>query len=138
MNASRDESGSVALWTAMSCLTILILGGVVIDGGYVLDARRGADRIAEQAARLAADQVDSTSLHTGNVSIDAEAAHAAAINYLRHQGVSGNVTVDNDAVTVTVTDYQASSVLGVIGWDGATVEGSATAETVDGQPVINP
>lgn len=128
----------MALWTVMSCLTILILGGVVIDGGYVLDARRGADRMAEQAARLAADQVDEASLHTGDVVIDADAAQAAAEAYLQRQGVSGAVAVEGDVVTVTVTDYQSSSILGVVGWDGAAVEGSATAQTVDGQPVVNP
>lgn len=136
---NRDESGFAAMWTATIAVAILAFAGVVIDAGYTLDARRGADRTAEQAARLAADQLDTDSLYTGGeVEVDPAAAQEAASTYLNQQGVSGDVDVSGDTVTVTVNDYQRSSILGAVGIEGFHVEGSASARTFDGQPVVIP
>lgn len=135
----RDESGFAAMWTATIAVAILAFAGVVIDAGYTLDARRSADRTAEQAARLAADQLDTDSLYTGGkVEVDPVAAEDAAATYLSERGVSGDVDVSGDTVTVTVNDYQRSSILGAVGIEGFHVEGSASARTFDGQPVVVP
>lgn len=137
--AWRDESGFAAMWTATIAVAILAFAGVVIDAGYALDARRGADRVAEQAARLAADQIDTDTLYAGeDVTVDADAARSAVMDYLAEAGVSGRLQVSGDTVTVTVTDYQRSSILGAVGIEGFEVQGSATAQTFDQQPVVRP
>lgn len=137
---NRDESGFAAMWTATIAVAILAFAGVVIDAGYALDARRGADRTAEQAARLAVDQIDTDSLYSGKgqVEVDPVAAQQAASQYLHERGVTGSVQVSGDTVTVTVNDYQRSSILGAVGINGFHVEGSASARTFDGQPVVVP
>lgn len=137
---SKDEQGFAAMWTLCILVGIIAFAGLVIDAGYTLDARRGADRTAEQAARLGADQLDTDSLYQGgtDVRIDPEAAQEAAQDYLADRGVTGRVQVSSDTVTVTVDDYQRSSILGAVGIKGFEVHGTASARTFDGQPVVLP
>lgn len=55
--AGRDR-GTVAMFTTIFALFVIVLAGLVVDGGLAIHARqRGAD-IAEEAARAAADEVD--------------------------------------------------------------------------------
>ena len=49
MNRLHDERGQVTAMWAVLALALLVLGGLVYDGGQVLTARRDANNLARQA-----------------------------------------------------------------------------------------
>lgn len=53
----RDR-GTVAMFTTIFALFVMVLAGLLVDGGLAIHARQRAADIAEQAARAAADEID--------------------------------------------------------------------------------
>ena len=100
----RDESGAIAMFTAVMVLALLATIGLVLVGGQKVTALREATNIADNAARAGAQHVDLDSVRTGGTAeLDSGAAIAAANNYLSLVGRTGTPTVSGDTITVTVT-----------------------------------
>jgi hypothetical protein len=57
MSPARDQ-GTVAMFTAIFALFVILLAGLLVDGGLAIHARERAADIAEQAARAGADDID--------------------------------------------------------------------------------
>lgn len=129
--SERGERGVAALWVVFLATVTLAASGLVIDGGYAMAAKREAARVAEQAARAAADELDTDSIRTGGADLDAPAASAAGRSYLSAVGESGAVTVNGQTVTVTVTKTQPAKILSAFGKSSFTVQSSASATSVD-------
>jgi Flp pilus assembly protein TadG len=129
----QAERGAVTIWVIFMATVMLLVGGLVIDGGYTISAKREAARVAEQAARVASDELDTDSLRTGGSDLEAAAARTSAAKYLAQAGATGQVTVDGDKVTVTVTARTKTVILSAFGVGGYTVKASATATSIDGQ-----
>lgn len=127
----RDERGVITIWVVFISVAMLALAGLVIDGGYAMAAKREAARAAEQAARAAADQLDTDSIRTGGSQIDPADAAATGRAYLSSAGESGTVTVNGVTVTVTVTKTQRATILSAFGKDSFTVHSRATATSID-------
>ena len=99
-----DETGAVAMFTAVMVLALLATIGLVIVGGQKVTALREATNIADNAARAGAQHVEGDSLHgDGPPQLDAAAAAAAANSYLTLLGRTGTPVVTGDTITVTVT-----------------------------------
>jgi Flp pilus assembly protein TadG len=126
--ACRDDRGSVAVFTAAFAFVVLLLIGLLVDGGNALNARERAADVAEQAARAAV-----TDLSVGN---------------LHGQGATGTATLAIDWTTAcnvyarqTVTDY-ASATGGVTGAimkrcvEGANPLTATVTVTVTSNPAI--
>lgn len=128
----RPEVGIATIWAVWTSLGLMLVAGLVIDGGYTLAAKREAARIAEQAARIAADQLNTDSLRTGGSDLDRDRAAAAGRSYLSRAGESGTVSIAGDEVTVTVRKSHDSVILSIIGSNRFTVSSSATATSIDG------
>jgi Flp pilus assembly protein TadG len=123
-----DETGTASIWAlvaAAGAFTLLL--GLVVDGGALIETRVEATQVAEQAARLAADQLSERSVRNGGDAVDPGPAAAAARDYLRASDLHGSVKVRGDAVTVTVTSESPNRVLNVIGVSAFPVVESATA-----------
>lgn len=61
------------MFTSIFALFVIVLAGLLVDGGQAIHARQRAADIAEQAARAAADDVDVAYLRrTGRVRIAGE------------------------------------------------------------------
>lgn len=133
LRSNCDETGAfVSIWMVIvtaGAFTILL--GLVVDGGNTLAARRDAARTAEQAARVAADQLDDDSLRSGGADIAAAAAQTAAHRYLSSVDAHGSVQVSADTVTVTVTGQEPTQFLAMIGVESFAVHESATAASID-------
>jgi Flp pilus assembly protein TadG len=126
------EAGQVtALWAVLA-LALLVLGGVVYDGGQILTARRHAHNLASQAARAGAQAFDVDAVLAGTAALDPVAAEAAARDFLRARGVTGNVTVTSTSIEVTVTLDQQTPLLSLVGISDRTVSGTARAGLVRG------
>ena len=128
------EAGSVTVFVAITVLGILILCGLVVDGGAKLRAVQRADRVATEAARAAGQAADLAALAGGEARVDRQAAADAAPAFLTAAGETGTATVsaDDTAVEVTVTTTAPTVFLGLIGIPAFTVTGHGRAILVHG------
>lgn len=108
---------------------LLVLVGLVVDGGGQLAAVRQAEAVAAQAARAGAD----AAIGSAVVGVNSDhQARTAAQDHLRRAGVDGSVTVTDGVVTVVTSIRHDTVFLGLIGIHGLTGEGRASARIVPG------
>ena len=131
----RDESGQLTVFVAGMAMTLVLVAGLLVDGGSVLSARQQAVNDAFEAARAGAESLDPGDLRgSGTVTVDPSAAVAAANAYLSSIGEHGTVTVNGNAVTVTVSFSHPLAILSAVGVSPVPIRGSATATPVEGTP----
>lgn len=128
-----DEAGTVTVFVSIFVVALLLVAGLVIDGGHTLAARREASYLAESAARAGAQELDVVALRTSDgAALDIEAARRRAELYLATAGVPGNVWVEGNTVHVEVTITRRLSLLSLAGIREATVTASGEAHSVRG------
>ncbi|MFP5376434.1 MAG: pilus assembly protein TadG-related protein [Acidimicrobiia bacterium] len=126
-----SERGQITLFVALVAGALLVLAGLVVDGGEVLAARRRAFDDAQEAARAGAQALAPSPYRGGDaVVLDPEAAAAAAHGYLAAAGHPGAVVVEGDQVAVEVSFDQPLSLLRLVGIDHVTVSGHGRARAV--------
>ena len=130
---ARDERGTVTAFVACFTFALLVVAGLVVDGGFALAARRRAFNDAHAAARAGAQAVDETALRsTGAVRLQPGRAEALALDQLAASGTTGTVDVVGDSVTVHVTTTQNLTILGIAGLGPLTIDANGTARAVQG------
>ncbi|MGH3369189.1 MAG: pilus assembly protein TadG-related protein [Nocardioidaceae bacterium] len=133
MNIRQDERGAVTAFVVVFTTTLLLVAGLVIDGGFVLAARRTAINEAEAAARAGAQAVRTDVLRAdGPVTIDPAGARHRALEYLAGTGHDGTVDVVGDTVRVEVSFTKPLTILGLAGLGRVTVRGTGEAQGVMG------
>ena len=121
------------MYVAILSVGLLVLCGLVVDGGYVLAGRRRAIDEANGAARAGAEALAPADYRTtGDVTLDPGRAEAAALDFLAATGHSGTVVVNGDQVTVQTSFSQPTALLGIIGIRSVTVSGRGQARAVAG------
>ena len=119
------DRGMVTVFTALAAVALLLMAGLVVDGGDRMRAVGRADRIAGEAARAAVEAADTRG---STLTLDRPAAVAAATAYLRAAGVPGTVSVTGSrTVHVEVTVSGTYLILGLVGSGRYEVTGSADA-----------
>jgi hypothetical protein len=134
---AREEDGMVTAFVVVFALALILMAGLVLDGGLTLAAKVQAVDAAQAAARAGAQGIDlSTFRTTGQITLDPAQATADADDYLTAAGHTGTVTVNGDQVTVTVSITQPMQILDIAGIKQLTVTGTgtATAEQNGGPP----
>lgn len=129
------DTGSVTAFAAVAVVGLLVLAGLVVDGGAKVRALQRADRLAAEAGRAGGQAIDVPAALAGDPpTLDARAAVRAAQGYLRANGVTGEVTVTDAGrgLAVDVTTATDTVFLGLIGLRTLTVHGSATVSLVRG------
>lgn len=122
----------MTLFAVLVTVGLLAAAGLVIDGGYVLAERRQAMAQAEQAARVASDQLSEPGLRSGFTAVQADAARAAAQSYLGAAGAAGTVSINQAGrVSVTVRSTYRPAMLSMVGVPPFEVSSTATAVSVD-------
>jgi Flp pilus assembly protein TadG len=104
-----DDRGSLAGFTALIAAALVLLVGLLFDGGHYIRAQSDTFGIAAAAARTAAQELDETAVLQGTFQLDEEAAQAAAISYLAARNLTGSVHIDGLEVSVTAhrtVDFQ--------------------------------
>ena len=133
MSRARDERGQLTLFVVFMTVALLILAGLVVDGGYVLAARRRAIDQANGAARAGAEALAPSAYRAaGRVHLDADSAVAAAQSYLAAGGHTGTVSVDGDRVSVSLSFAQPMTLLRIVGMNAVTVSGHGQARSLRG------
>jgi uncharacterized protein (UPF0333 family) len=123
----------VTAFVVIFTFALLLLAGLVIDGGLALAARVQAIDEAQAAARAGAQAIDLPLFRsTGQIALDPSEATADATSYLAATGRSGTVTVNGNEVTVAVTISQPTQILGIAGIGRLTVSGSGSATAEQG------
>ena len=131
-----DDTGAVSVFVIGLVLVLMVVAGLVVDGGRAVNARAALADDAEQAARAGANQIDENVLRaSGDVRIDPVAARRAAAEFLAVRGYGPEqVTVDADAIEVHVslTRVVPTQLLSLIMINDFTVDGEATARAAVG------
>ena len=129
----RIEEGQTTAFVVTFFAALILLAGLVLDGGLALDAKLRALNTAESAARAGAQAIDpGVFRRSGEVVLDPARARAAARDYLTVTGHTGSVTVAGDRVTVTVRVTQPAQILRIAGIDSFHMSGTATATAQPG------
>ncbi len=129
------DEGTASVFVLGMVVVLMVVAGLVVDGGRAVNARAAAMDAAEQAARSGANQLGPDALHDGVVRIDPAAARAAASEYLLAQGYpqSGiTVTASENQVVVAVRDTETTTLLSLAGITSFAAEGHATARAAVG------
>jgi D-arabinose 1-dehydrogenase-like Zn-dependent alcohol dehydrogenase len=122
---SDTGSGGMSLMMLVCSVALLMILGLVVDGGAKARALDHAGAIASDAARAAA-----ATYRPGDVAIDPAVADQAAQDYLTAAGATGSVTVTGLDVSATATLKQATVFLPLVGIDAFTVTGAGQAQVV--------
>jgi hypothetical protein len=128
----RGEDGAISAFLVVITMAMVLVAGLVLDGGRVVAARREVQDVAQGAARAGANAVDEAALRAGTTALDGPAAVAAAQGFLAAAGHSGSVTVTALAVEVTVTDSVPMLLLGLGGVGPRSVTAVEQARVVRG------
>ena len=126
------ERGSVSLFFVMVTLALLVIIGLVVDGGAQIRNRQRADTSAQEAARAAGQAVNPAAAINGDgAQIQLGTAQAAAQQYLASAGVQGNVTTTGGTtVHVHTTTTYSPAFLGVIGVGSLSASADADVRVV--------
>ena len=127
----RNERGqSLSVFVTVVVVALLLVAGLVVDGGAQVDASRRAEGAAALAARAAADSTATARL--AGQEVDRLTAVAAARQVLdAHPGIEGDVVVQGEQVQVTTRATTRTVLLNLIGIRELRATGSATAELRD-------
>jgi Flp pilus assembly protein TadG len=128
----QGEGGVFTPWFVVLVVPMMMMAGLVFDGGHVLAERRQALDIAQNAALAGAQAIDEGQVRQGAVAVNPQLVVNSAQTYLSNNGYSGTVTVSNTEVTVVVTQTVDMQLLSAIGVGAKTVTGTATARIVRG------
>lgn len=134
--ARRDDRGAASVLVLGLIVALMVVAGLVVDGGRAVNARAEIMDDAEQAARAGANEIDMASLRSGGaVRVDPVRAQEAARAYLTARGYDGariTVRADQAEVTVTASDDVATALLSLAFIHSFEVQGSASARAAVG------
>ena len=126
---SRDgedgSGGGMSLVLLLCAVALLVVLGLVVDGGTKAQALDRANRIAMEAAAAGAQAVT-----TGGGAVNAAAADAAVQDYLAAEGVTGEAQIQANRVDVAVTLTTPTKMLSMVGIDEITVTGDGYANVI--------
>lgn len=120
----------MSLFFALTTVAVLMVMGLLVDGGGALNASNRAESLAQEAARTAGQQLDPAQAIEGRaITIDPDAARIAAQDYLAANDVAGDVRITDDGRTLRVTVHATYSTTfaQLIGVATIAVTGTATA-----------
>jgi Flp pilus assembly protein TadG len=124
------DRGSVTVWMTFGTIVVLLVVGLVYDGGLMIGAKRKAIDDAEQAARAGAQAVDPNSPTSD---LDPAQAERLARQFMDRNGWTGEVTAAPRHVDVKITRVQHLAFLTMVGLSDRTVTGTASAEPETGR-----
>jgi hypothetical protein len=136
------ERGSLSVFVVIFSVAVFLLAGLLVDGGAAINARLKAADIAEQAARAAADEIDTELLRAnGQVRLisDEAAVCGRAEEIVSAHNVEGAQMAEcavggaQDEVTVSVTAPWEAFFLSALGFNGSDMKASATAGPDEGE-----
>lgn len=122
------DPGSVSAFVVCLASTFIVVAGLAVDSGRVVAARITVADHAENAARVAAQQV--RGIRSGEWFIDPVEARRTASRYLSQFGLVGEIHVDATSVTVSTFVEEQMTLLRLVGIESRTVRATRRADLV--------
>lgn len=135
--ARGGDEGAISLMVAGLSVALILLCGLVVDGGGRMREAQRVDTLAAEAARAGGQAVDvGTVISTGQTVVNPDDARRAANDYLDAAGLSAasrtiTISPDQRTITVTVTKSYSPVFSGSLGLR-TDVTGSAHASLIHG------
>ncbi len=112
MTKPVGDRGSITAFVAVVAAALVMVAGMVYDGGQIIAAHGQARSDASKAARAGAQVIDVEALRlSGRMLLDPTGAEAAALAYLDEVGARGTVHIDGASIAVTVRTVQSMRIL---------------------------
>jgi Flp pilus assembly protein TadG len=137
----RGDRGTLSLFVVMLVPAVVLMAGLLVDGGIAINAKERAADVAQQAARAGADDLDVANLRQGNVQLAPDACGVALAFVPKYQGIgavgngcfvtNGNLEVA-PVITVSAKVVVHSQILGLVGLGTFTETASGSASPVCG------
>jgi Putative Flp pilus-assembly TadE/G-like len=136
----RGDRGTLSLFVVMLVPAVVLMAGLLVDGGIAINAKERAADVAQQAARAGANDLDVADLRSGQVQLAPDAC-AVALNFVpQYQGIGaqavgcqpGTAGNGDPVVTVQAKVVVHSQMLSLIGLGTFTETGSGSASPVCG------
>lgn len=136
---SRSDRGSLSLFAVVVTVGLIVVIGLVVDGGGKIHAQQRAQTAAREAARAGGQAiVAGTAIRGQGAVVDTSAARTAAQNYLTAAAVAGTVSIQGgNTVVVRTSETYQPTFLSIVGVGTQTVTGQSEAEimrTLNGAP----
>ena len=132
----HPEAGAATVFLVTFAVVLVVMAGLVVDGGLAINARQRVADDVEQAARAGSANLDLALLRsTGAVQIEPGPAREAAENFLAGRNYPvGNVSVSADTgqVSVTAQIEQPTALLSLIFIDHFTIRAQGQARPAVG------
>ena len=136
----RDDRGTLSLFVVIMVPAVVLMAGLLVDGGIAINAKERAADVAQQAARAGANDLDVADLRAGQVRLAPDACAVALAFVPRYQGIGakpkgclpGTTGNGQPLITVTVTITVHSQFLGLIGFGTFPESASGSASPVCG------
>ncbi|MFE6749402.1 hypothetical protein ACFVGM_26405 [Kitasatospora purpeofusca] len=127
----RPDRGALSIFVAICAAAVVVVIALVVDAGGKLRVAERVDAYAQEAARMAGQQLDEAALLRGEgYKLRArQYVESAADSYLAQFGLSAyrvDFSADNTTVTITVQAEFRPVMLGELGKRKITGKGSAT------------
>ena len=136
---SRLERGEVSGMVLVVFAAVILVIGLVVDGGVKMTAASEASSLAQQAARAGGQPLDALPADGGTAHLSSSSAAAAAQSYLSQAGATGSVhVIDDSTIEVTVTSREDTTFLGVIGINTVSATRTARVDLIHGQAEVLP
>lgn len=125
------EQGTVTVFVVSMTTALLLVAGLVFDGGRMIAARREADAVAAAAARAGAQGLDEAGVRqTDGAPLNASDVVRRVERYLGRTNYSGVARVSGDTVTVEVHRTQTLAILSLAGIASSGITGTGSARAV--------
>lgn len=136
---SKLERGEASPMVLVLVAAVVLVIGLVVDGGAKMTAASESSATAQQAARAGAQTLNALPAAGGTAHLDPGGAAAAAQDYLTQAGATGSVSVNSPtSIEVTVTSTADTVFLGVIGINSVSATRTATVDLISGQSEVIP
>ena len=129
MVSNRNDVGSITAFVVCLAMTFIITAGLAVDSGRLVEARISAGDHAENAARVAVQQV--RGIRSGERTVDPVRARRAAGQYLSQFALTGDIRIESKSVTVTVRLTKDMTLLRLVGIARRQVSAARRAELTD-------
>lgn len=138
--AQGDERGTITLFVVTLAIGLLLVVGLVVDGGGKVRSLQRANTAADEAARAGGQAIVEPIAAKGDgARLDLIAARSAAQQYLSAAGIAGQVSlIDGTRLKVTTTATYKPVFLGLMGVDTITTSGESTVRLAQGVQGENP
>jgi Flp pilus assembly protein TadG len=131
--ALRSERGDSTIVGIVIVTALILMIGLVVDGGGKLQSDDQARYAAEQAARAAGQQINVAQAQAGDrPGVNLSQAVSAANSSLAASGVRGTVTSTPTGITVTATATYRTKHLPILGMRELTSTATAEARIARG------